>query len=328
MDTKVLIVGGGLSGLVAAKQLKVAGVDSTIVDKGRSTGGRLATRRIGDGQADHGAQFFTVRTTEFQEQVDAWLADDIIQVWGYGWTDGSLKRTVNDGHPRYIANGGMNQLARNLEASADVIHTNTQIESIEYKEDHWLLRDTNNQFYTSRILIMTPPVPQSLELLKDVPLTDSDRESLECITYGPCLCGMHLIDGEVDLPEPGAAQDFSQMVYWIADNKRKGLSNQPLLTTHAESRWSKQFYDSPDGEILEELRKAIQPYLKTGARIVEEQVKRWQYSVPLTTHSADFMKATDLPLIFAGDAFGGRGRIEGAYLSGLAAGQFAVNLIK
>ena len=43
-----------------------------IVDKGRSVGGRLATRRIGPGRADHGAQFFTVRSDKFQGYVDRW----------------------------------------------------------------------------------------------------------------------------------------------------------------------------------------------------------------------------------------------------------------
>jgi predicted NAD/FAD-dependent oxidoreductase len=40
------------------------------------------------------------------------------------------------------------------------------------------------------------------------------------------------------------------------------------------------------------------------------------------------LQAENMPLIFAGDAFGGRGRIEGAYLSGLAAGQAAQSLLE
>jgi len=68
---KVVIVGAGISGLVAARELAAHDVDVTVVDKGRSVGGRLATRRIGDARLDHGAQFFTVRTPAFQACVDA-----------------------------------------------------------------------------------------------------------------------------------------------------------------------------------------------------------------------------------------------------------------
>ena len=70
---RVVIVGAGMSGLVAAQELVAAGVEVAVVDKGRSVGGRLATRRIGDARLDHGAQFFTVRTPAFQRRVDQWL---------------------------------------------------------------------------------------------------------------------------------------------------------------------------------------------------------------------------------------------------------------
>ena len=50
--------------------------DILIVEKSRSVGGRLATRRIGEGKADHGAQFFTVRSPELQEDVESgWKRD-------------------------------------------------------------------------------------------------------------------------------------------------------------------------------------------------------------------------------------------------------------
>ena len=67
---KVVIVGAGIAGLVAARELAASGVDVRVVDKGRSVGGRLATRRIGDARLDHGAQFFTVRTPAFRARVD------------------------------------------------------------------------------------------------------------------------------------------------------------------------------------------------------------------------------------------------------------------
>ncbi|KAI8814198.1 hypothetical protein BJ742DRAFT_786782, partial [Cladochytrium replicatum] len=43
----VVVVGGGLSGLTAARQLLKDGHHAIVLDKGRSVGGRCATRRIG-----------------------------------------------------------------------------------------------------------------------------------------------------------------------------------------------------------------------------------------------------------------------------------------
>ncbi|HEY1410378.1 MAG TPA: FAD-dependent oxidoreductase, partial [Promineifilum sp.] len=54
----VLIVGAGLTGLVAARQLSSAGLRVVIVEKEKLVGGRLSSESIGTGMADTGAQFF------------------------------------------------------------------------------------------------------------------------------------------------------------------------------------------------------------------------------------------------------------------------------
>ncbi|RYF72060.1 MAG: FAD-dependent oxidoreductase, partial [Cytophagaceae bacterium] len=59
-----LILGAGLAGLTAARELTRQGHTILIFDKGRGVGGRLATRRIADGRADHGAQYSSARSPE------------------------------------------------------------------------------------------------------------------------------------------------------------------------------------------------------------------------------------------------------------------------
>ena len=58
-----------------AARSPTAGHEVVVLDKGRSPGGRLATRRIGEATLDHGAQFFTVRSDAFAARVDRWEAD-------------------------------------------------------------------------------------------------------------------------------------------------------------------------------------------------------------------------------------------------------------
>jgi renalase len=328
MDTDVIVIGAGLSGLIAAQQIEAANKKVIVLDKGKSVGGRLATQSIQNGLADYGAQFFTVRTAEFQKRVDEWLEEDVVSIWGYGWSDGSLKRTAGDGHPRYIANKGMNALAKSLALQLKAVQTSITVNSVHWLGDSWRVTDNNNMSLTSRALVLTPPVPQSTELLVAVPLEESDKQALDRIQYGPCLAGIFVVDGEVYLPEPGAVQDFSRSVYWIADNRAKGISpNEVIITLHAEDRYSRQHYDAADSEIVAMMSETLQQYMGAGASIKEAQIKRWRYSIPLTSHPQDILKTEGFPLIFAGDAFGGRGRVEGAYLSGLAAGKAAIELI-
>lgn len=318
-----LIIGAGMSGLMAALTLQDRGFSVQLIERGRSVGGRMATRRVGSGGlADHGAQFFTVRSETLQGYVDHWLAQDLVYVWGTGWSDGSVKRTAGDGHARYACRGGMNALAKHLARELDVC-INRLVTGIQYDASLWTLKDSTDDTYQASGIIMTPPVPEALALLakNGVYLQADDQKALQRIRFGPCLCGIHEIDGVVDLPEPGAVQNFQSNVYWVADNRAKGISQSAIVTSHANAKFSRQNWDAPEADIIRELESAVQPHLKDGARIVRTQLKKWRYSVPLTTHADECLLAENLPpLVFAGDAFGGRGRVEGAFLSGIAAG--------
>lgn len=330
MTKQVVIIGAGLSGIMAARTLVQQGHQVTVLDKGKGVGGRMATRRLSQGLADTGAQFFTARTPEFQAQIDQWIHQDLVAIWGYGWSDGSLKRTVQDGHPRYVAKQGMNSLMKDLAQELKDVRVNIEVKSIEKAENGlWRVNDSNGDTHAADILLLTAPVPQSVALLNagGVTLSAADKGVLDHIEYGPCLCGLFVIEGEVALPDPGALQNFEKTVYWISDNKRKGISPVTTLTAHVESRYSRQHYDAPDDVTLDMIKQTLQPYLGLDAKIVEQQLKKWRYSVPITTHPQDFYQLEGEAIFFAGDAFGGRGRVEGAYMSGVGAGQAIAALL-
>ena len=76
-----IVVGAGISGLLAASSLQREGWDVTVLDKSQGVGGRMATRRVGGGTFDHGAQFFTVRGERFWELVEGWLEAGVAAEW-------------------------------------------------------------------------------------------------------------------------------------------------------------------------------------------------------------------------------------------------------
>ena len=63
-----------MAGLSAANRLREAGADCTVFEKSRGLGGRMATRRAGSLQFDHGAQYFTARGVRFQSRLSRWQA--------------------------------------------------------------------------------------------------------------------------------------------------------------------------------------------------------------------------------------------------------------
>ena len=333
IEFDILIVGAGLSGLMAATVLRDSNLQVMLVDKGRSVGGRLATRRIGPGKADHGAQFFTVRSPSFKSWVNEWLAADLVYKWSTGWSNASLDTdasAVSDGYPRYAVNGGMNALAKYLAQDLNVT-VNVELTAITVTKTGWQATDDQNQTFSAKAIIVTPPVPQSLALLDagNVRLSVQNRTALNRINYAPCVAGLFLVNGHVDLPEPGAIQQPDAPISWIADNQRKGISPEAtVITVHASPGFSAQLWSLPENEVFDHLQSALVPHLGEGAKIEEAQVKRWRYALPVALHHNRSLLADGLPpLIFAGDAFGGP-RVEGAALSGLTAAERLLEIIE
>ncbi|MFA6245022.1 MAG: FAD-dependent oxidoreductase, partial [Candidatus Hydrogenedentales bacterium] len=79
-----IVIGAGISGLLAARTLRDSGKTVVILDKARGVGGRMATRRIGECVFDHGAQFFTATDPKFVEHVNRWTDDGIAAQWSRG----------------------------------------------------------------------------------------------------------------------------------------------------------------------------------------------------------------------------------------------------
>jgi len=323
-SSDVLIIGAGLAGIMAGRVLQEAGIEVVLIDKGRSVGGRMATRRIGPGRADHGAQFFTVRTPEFQRYVDEWLEEGLAYIWSYGFSDGSLAApSVDEGYPRHAIRGGVNALMKHLAEDLNVM-LETEIFTATCDDEGWILQDQDGNLFVGNALLMTSPVPQSLKILDmgATVLTRDDEAALRAIEYDPCLTGIFWVDGLVRLPPPGAVQRRNDNISWIGDNHQKGISpDARIITMQASGKYSAQMWSAPDDRILNALRTSLQIYMDDDAVIREAQLKRWRYSEPTTTYEDRYLLADNSPLLmFAGDAFGGP-RVEGAVLSGLAAGQ-------
>ena len=312
---KVVIVGAGLAGLVAAHELVAAGVDVSIVDKGRSVGGRLATRRIGDARLDHGAQFFTVRTPAFQRCVDDWLDRDIVHVWNHGFDS-----DASDGHPRFVATNGMNSLAKDLAARLDAttcsIETSTMAFTIKAAEADagWDVVIDDATVRSGDAVILTSPLPQSLALLIDSGIEmDSTLMRTE---YDRTIGLLAVLDGPSAVPDPGGVHDGDDVFSFIGDNRAKGISTLDAVTFHANPEWSEAHWDDDD-TLLELLTAEAQRWLG-DAKIIDAQVKKWRLATPRSIWPDPCWVSADGRIVMAGDAFAGP-KVEGAHNSGLAA---------
>lgn len=305
---KVVVVGAGMSGLTCAQGLVRQGHEVVVVDKGRSVGGRMATRRDGEATFDHGAQFFTVRTDAFHETVTQWQHDGIVHEWCRGFVG-------DDGHPRYVATSGMSSLAKHLAQGIDV-QCSVAVTSIEPNGSGWKVTSSDTEPFFADVVVVTAPLPQTVALLElsGVQLP----EQLRNITYDPTVGLLAVVDKPLRaLPISGGIQDPDDVFSFIADNSSKRVSRVPAVTFHANAKWSEQHFEHTDEWLHHNLLSAAQQWLQ-DTHVTSSQIKKWRYATPRTTWPDSFWISAEKTLILAGDAFNGP-KIEGAYLSGYAA---------
>ncbi|WP_213333473.1 FAD-dependent oxidoreductase [Acidithrix sp. C25] len=314
----LVIIGAGLSGLVAASELS-GDIDLVVVDKARSPGGRLATRRIGDATFDHGAQFFTVRSQEFANEVTKWSNRSISKVWTYGFQGES------DGHPRYIGVHGMNSIAKDL-ATGIRMDLQNAVSSITYEDSKFHIHGHPHDYFAKQLVIAIP-CPSAIEITKDLPSSSVTiiRDSLGFIAYNPTISGLFVMMDDGDFGPIQPIQRPNSKVNFLADNKQKGISAKNALTLHLGDEISLElFYGNySQGEIESILRENLFELIGE-VPISEMQVKSWRYASPISIYPEAVMDlgriggSGALPLIFSGDGYGSS-KVEGAYLSGLRA---------
>ena len=113
MKKRIAVVGAGLAGVSVARVLSEI-AEVFVFEKSRGLGGRMATRRSGDFQFDHGAQFFTARSPEFRELLGD-LDSSIVQGWDakvvtFARDRKTFKREWFETH--YVATPQMNSLVK------------------------------------------------------------------------------------------------------------------------------------------------------------------------------------------------------------------------
>ncbi len=308
---KIVVVGAGLSGLVAARRL-AADHDVVVLDKGRSVGGRLATRRIGDAVLDHGAQFFTVRGERLRTQVDDWLDRGLAHVWCHGFSgDG-------DGYPRYVGSAGMNSLAKDLAAGLDC-RLEQLVFTLRPQEDGWRVVVDDGSTIDTEGLLLTAPVAQSWALLAESGLDVPDE--LFRSPYHRTIGLLTRLDRPSAVPEPGGVQfdpaDPNAPFAFIGDNQAKGVSPAPAVTFHATQPWSAEHWDDDTPALRAQLLDRAAPWL-AGAEVLDAQVKKWRFAGPVDPWPDPCWVDAEHRVVLAGDLFAGP-KFEGAFESGHAA---------
>lgn len=297
----VVIIGSGIAGLSCARTLAAAGLAPVVLDKGRGIGGRVATRRVGAMQFDHGAQYVTAQNPGF-----AALLSEL-------HTGGALAEWPDDGdRARYVGRPGMSALAKLLGGGLD-IRQGVHVKGITQIGDGWALQLGDSVLQTRRV-VLTVPAPQVAGLLgAEHPLV----ADLAPVRLAPCLTLM----AAVTAPAPFASrQDQDDLLTWIAlDNSKP---DRPQGTALWVAQAGQEFSERHLEQDAPAIANAMLPLLcdrlgVTADRVTHAAAHRWRYARVTQALDQPFLTSANGTLHLGGDWCIGP-RVEAAWQSGTA----------
>ena len=297
---KTIIIGAGMAGLSAARILTQKGHDITVLDKGRGVGGRMSTRTIENAKADHGAQYFAVKTPEFQALISEFQSENIISEW-------HLAQREN---VRYVGAKGMNTIPKKMAFSLNVL-VNEKVVLVENNR----VKTESGNVYDFDTLIITIPIPQVIDLFHNskIDFSHQDISILKEIEYVPCIAVMAVLKEPTDIISGGVILE-NQPVAWIADNFQKGITETPTVTLHASATYSAERFDDDLQEVAKELLTSVNQCVK-AENVISFQTHRWRFSNATKRFEKPFYQIENKNIYLGGDGFG-IGNVEGAFLSG------------
>ena len=304
---KIAIIGTGLSAIFSAIHLrKNTDLEINLFDKARGLGGRLATRRAEDGKFDHGAQYFSIERISNLPEIQMLINEGVIS-------------NIED-KDIYFSPDGMTNIAKKLLTDFNIFKEHKLV-SIDKENENYKLFFENGSTFNSDYIIMSCPMPQSLEILNKSKIDYDNNliKDLEDLSYFPCIVVM--IKSEIKLSNLdkhiGTDVD-SKNISWIGDNYRKKVSSiENYYTIQCSPEFSYENFENEYDETNEKLKHEMEKIFGSNYQILSNH--KWRYSIPKNFYQGDnslVINEKDF-LGLCGDIFT-NGRFDGAITSGLS----------
>jgi hypothetical protein len=334
---KIAVIGAGISGLTAGRELANAGHEVIVFEKSGSYGGRLATRYAGKDNTqliDYGVSFFTAETPEFKKLITELAAKDIVTTWegSYATRNANGKLTFRENtSPYYYAPKGMNTIGKYLGRNLDIrlnekVGGLTHIGENRRKKKSWMLNFPTALTESADAVIISAPARQAYALLNT---TIDEIETLKLVreideveyeSQFTFLAGFK----EADKPEWNALDCEDDIIEFISnETTKRNTEDVSTLVVHTTSAFAKKHMHSHREKAEELITDRLTEILGGWAALADwKQLHFWRYSRALNPLPHNFMeiKGNDTPLALVGAYMNGN-TAESAYLSGLSLGK-------
>ena len=320
---KVAIIGAGVAGLTAARELAERGAQVQVFEKSRGVGGRLANKRLDWGNMDIGAQYFTARDSRFKNQVERWQNDGFVDRWQLKphSVSSSGLTTRPDPTVRYVGVPTMTTITHVLAKGIDITF-NTRIDEIECQNHVWTLKTAEGLCLKERYdwVVLSVPLEQSKALLRGTAIEDKLPE----LTHEPCWAlGLATI-GDVAAEVQGIFGD--ETVSWVSrlssrPQRVTSKNHDDLWMLHFSSEWSLKHSKDTHIDIaqvgVEWLSQTLEDHISTPLQAAQSYHHFWRYARVKSFETTPGIIADHPTGIATIGAWTSGGRVEGAYLSAL-----------
>ncbi len=322
----IAVVGAGIAGLACARRLREAGAAVTVFERQAQPSGRAATLIEAAGPYDHGAQYFTVRDARFAAEVQRWRSEDVVQRWT-GRIVAMDRRDVKDktgSAERFVAVPGMRRLGVHLARGIDV-RLSTPVLALQSAGERWRLLGEGGELGRFSTVLLAMPSGQAAALLDGLTRLAAVARTVD---WQPCWAVTVALAHPSGADFEGAFINDDPILGWAALDSAKprrgrvdGVAERWVL--HAHPAWSARYAGLGEDEVSRWLARAFSARLRGKPMPQYARAVRWDHAMPVNPLAQPCLWDPAQRLGAAGDWCGGP-RIEGAYLSGLALAEAAL----
>ena len=321
---RVAIIGAGMAGLTCAHELAKSGFDVHVFEKSKGVGGRMSHRYYEEWEADHGAQYFTVKDLLFAAQLTEWMNAGVVAEWDgkiVEFDSGSI-RALRSTMQRYVGVPAMTAPAKYIARSLS-IHTQHSVVGLKQINNLWRINTKEQGTFELAFEYLLCAIPS----VQARTLVGSYSEQLNAVCKNvvmlPCWTLMGYFKSPLPLDFDGAFVRGS-LYSWIArDNAKPGRTTYESWVAQASNAWSQEHIDLTYFEIEPILLKAFKDL--TGFDCDLYQSHLWRYAKLESPSELNYVFDEDIRVGLCGDWLK-HSTVEGAWLSGYQMAQYLISI--
>lgn len=273
----------------------------------------MSVRRDNECSFDHGAQFFTARSEEFQSAVNTASDAGIVHHWSPKVvTLEAGKKTYKREwfEPHYRGSRGMNSLAKFF-AEKLACRFSFTVDHLEKNHQGWLLvNDSGEKEGPFDWVVSSAPAPQTATLL---PTIFTGQSAIAGTRFHGCYALMLQYHTPIQL-NFGAALAKHPVIAWLSAGEQSTGKNSLLI--HSDNSWATEHIDAELPWVESQMTAALVELLPaTQSPITHSDLHRWRYAKCEDMVGEDYLLDEINQLAAIGDWCRGN-RVEDAFLSG------------